>query len=146
MVVWVGEVVNGTDGDKNWEIEKRSKHFSFGDHFINSYNLFSYFCIDIVFDIVHSWDLKGYMNVQVSVAWVRLLLTVTWQPVHELCIFSCNLSSLHICCHITTNLFKRNPWLLWQKYAARPGDVVRLLRTLGLVECRHVLELCSLYM
>ena len=105
MVVRVGEVGNRTDGDKNWEFEKRSKHFSFGDHFINSYNFFSYFYIDIGFDIVHSWDLKGYMNVQVSVAWVRLLLTVTWQPVRELRIFSCNLSSLHTCCHITTNLF-----------------------------------------
>ena len=34
----------------------------------------------IVFDIGHSWDLKGYVNIQVSVAWIRLLLTVTWQP------------------------------------------------------------------
>ena len=104
-MVQVGEVGNRTDGDKNWEFAKRSKHFSFGDHFINSHNFFPWFCMDIVFDIGHSWDLKGYMNVRVSVAWIRLLLTVTWQSVCELCIFSCDLSSLHICCRITTNLF-----------------------------------------
>ena len=134
MVVRVGEGGNRTDGDKNWEFEKRSKHFSFGDHFVNSYSFSSCFCTDIVFDIGHSWDLKGYtciawissdyfeslllpqqsdefqantcMIVRVSVAWITLLLTVTWQPVlREVCIFSCDLSSLHICCRITTNLF-----------------------------------------
>ena len=100
---------NRTDSYKNWEFDKRSKHFSFGDHFINAYNFFSCFCMDIVFDIGHSWDLKGYtcMIVRVSVAWIRLLLSVTWQPVRELCIFSCDLSSLHICCRITANLFVR---------------------------------------
>ena len=107
LIRWfrVGEVGNRTDGDKNWEFDKRSKHFSFGDHFIISHNFFSCFCMDIVFDIGHSWDLKGYMIVRVRVVWIRLLLTVTWQSVCELCIFSCDLSSLHICCRITTNLF-----------------------------------------
>ena len=141
MVVRVGEVGNGTDGDKNWEFEKRSKHFSFGDHFINFHNFLSCFCMDTVFDIGHSWDLKGYtcMIVRLSVAWIRLLLTVTWQSVWVVYLQLWFILSAYLLSHHHKLIYKRNPWLPWQKYAARSGDVVRLLRTLGLVEWRHVL-------
>ena len=44
------------------EFNKRSKHFLLGDHFINSYNLISWRCMDIVrkkLIVGHYWDLTG---------------------------------------------------------------------------------------
>ena len=49
--------------DKLREFDKRSKHFLLGDNFINSKNLISWPCMDIVsqkkIDVGHYWDLKG---------------------------------------------------------------------------------------
>ena len=106
-MVQVGEVGNRADGDKNWEFDKRSKHFSFGGHFINSHNFFPCFCMDIIFEIGHSWDLKGYNydrpgECSLNKTVVDCDLTTCMWGVY---LQYCNLSSVHICCHITTNLF-----------------------------------------
>ena len=45
------------------EFDKRSKYFLFGDHLINSHNLISWHCVDIVteekIDVGHYWDLNA---------------------------------------------------------------------------------------
>ena len=139
-MVRVGEVGYRTDGDKNWEFDKRSKHFSFGHHFVNSHNFFPCFAWSFL-RLKGLYDHPGECSLNKSV--VDCDLTTCAGVVYLQLWF---ILSAYLLSHQHKLIYKRNSWLPWQKYAARPGDVVRLLRTLGLLEWRHVLEMCSLYM